>query len=215
MTNKTCSTILLVDDHPIMRKGLSYRIGIEDDFEIVGEADSIHKALEIVENVKPQVAIIDISLKNESGFELIQQLTKEYSDLKILVLSMHQNPLYAERAIRLGAKGYMVKHEDDDVLIAALRSVIKGDIYLSKQLSSTILTNLLQPSSTQSSVESLTKREMEVFRLIGEGLTSKQIAQKLFLSKSTIDTHRANIRQKLNINSNSELARYAFLFSLW
>jgi DNA-binding NarL/FixJ family response regulator len=202
--------ILIVDDHPIVRDGLALRISAEPDLAICGEAESVMQALERLAEVKADLVIIDISLKSSMGLELISAVAERYPALKILVLSGFEETLYAERAVRAGAHGYLNKQESNDNLIHAIRTVLRGDCYLSEAMKQRMLAKVVRRRNAGTTPgELLTNREMEIFRLIGAGLTTGAIAGQLFLSPHTIDSHRENIKKKLGARNAAELSRQA------
>ncbi|MCP5105592.1 MAG: response regulator transcription factor [bacterium] len=206
-----CSTILLVDDHPIMRDGISQLIALQPDLEVCGEAGSASDALKFLQKETPDLAIVDISLKDINGIELIKEIKTGGHGFPILVLSMHPETLYAERAIRAGAKGYIMKHEPAEKLLQAIRRVLKGKIYLSAEMSEALLDMLLgeKQEAPEHSINRLSDRELEVFTLVGKGLKPKQIAEKLFLSIKTIETYSLRIKQKLNLKDSSQMLQAA------
>ncbi len=212
MTNKKkCFSVLLVDDHPIMRDGIAQLISQQSDLQVQGEAGSASEALKLLQKQLPDMAIIDISLKDISGIELIKEIKAQFKPFPILVLSMHPENLYAERAVRAGARGYIMKHEPAEKLLKAIRKVLKGKTYLSPEMSEKLLDSILNIPTTQeaSPIKRLSDRELEVFRLIGKGLKPKQIADKLYLSVKTIETYTLRLKQKLNLNSASDLLQTA------
>jgi len=203
--------ILLVDDHPIVRQGLGQLIAQEPDMEVCGEAESAPEALRAIANLKPTVAVVDISLKDSSGVELIKDVKVRYPALPVLVLSMHDESFYAERVLRAGARGYVTKEEASETVLAAIRRVLRGEIYLSEKMASKMLSVFVggprQPVG--SSMDLLSDRELEVFELIGRGLQTREVAQKLHLSVKTIESHRANIKRKLGLANATELMQRA------
>ncbi|HEY3862476.1 MAG TPA: response regulator transcription factor [Verrucomicrobiae bacterium] len=203
--------VLVVDDHPLMRKGVSQLIDQERDLMVVGEAEDAHKAITAVESAKPDVALIDISLNGTSGIELLKNLKVRFPKLKMLVLSMHDESVYAHRALRAGACGYIMKQEGTEKVLTALRKVIRGEIYLSERLGSRMLHTLVNGRSSMaaSPVEELSDRELEVFNLIGQGHGTRPIAERLHLSVKTIESHRAHIKEKLNLTNATELVHHA------
>jgi DNA-binding NarL/FixJ family response regulator len=208
---KTRRTILIVDDHPIFRHGLAQLINQEHDLEVCGEAEDYHSALTCVERLAPDLVIVDITLKNMSGIDLIKDLHRFYRTLPMLVISMHEESLYAERSLRAGARGYIMKQEASESVIDAIRQVLQGRIYASRDVTDRLLTRFVegQHSTLESPVHALTDRELEVFRLIGEGLGLSEIADRLNLSAKTIGTYRERIKDKLGIKNATELLRYA------
>lgn len=207
--------ILIVDDHPIVRDGLSQLLNKQIDLEACGEAENASSALNAVASLGPDLVIVDISLEGKSGLELIADLVARYPELPILVLSMHDETVYAERALRAGAKGYIMKTEPPDLVIASVRRVLAGQVYVSEKLVPKLLTRMVGASSGSlaSPVERLSNREFEIFLLIGNGMGTKQIADTLHLSTKTVDTHKEHIKEKLHLASSSELLQYAVHWS--
>ena len=204
--------ILVVDDHPMMREGLRQLIASEPDLEVCCEAEDAATALRSIEEHHADLAIVDISLKESSGLELIKDLRIRRPVLPVLVLSMHDESLYAERVLRAGGQGYLMKHEGGEKIMAAIRHVLSGRIYLSEKMSDRLLGQLAGKRAAPAagpSVERLTDREFEVFQLIGGGRTTRQIAEKLHVSVKTVEAHRVNIKQKLNLATAPELIRFA------
>lgn len=212
MVNKRRSPvkILIVDDHPSVREGLALRISLHSDLEVCGEADSEDQALALVKQMAPDLVLVDISLKNGHGIELIKRIRSLDPAIKMLVITGFQESLYAERAFRAGALGYLNKQESNEKMIEAIRTVLAGERFLSPKMSRRLISQALGASDvTKSPVEQLTDRELEIFRMIGEGLTTSAIANRLFLSTHTIDTHRENIKRKLGVSTAAELSRAA------
>jgi DNA-binding NarL/FixJ family response regulator len=204
--------ILIVDDHPIVRDGLEHILHKEEDMHICAYAEDAETAIAAINEHTPDIAIVDISLKGEkSGLELTKKIHSLYPKLPVLILSMHDESTYAQRVIRLGARGYIMKHEMTSAIVQAIRKVIDGDIYLSNKMTSRFLDDLMfeQSRNVKSNVEKLTNRELEVFRLMGEGKMTSEIAETLAVSVKTIDTHRLRIKEKLNLKNSSELIKYA------
>ena len=204
--------ILVVDDHPMMREGLRQLIASEPDLEVCCEAEDAATALRSIEEHQADLAIVDISLKESSGLELIKDLRIRRPVLPVLVLSMHDESLYAERVLRAGGQGYLMKHEGGEKIMAAIRHVLSGRIYLSEKMSDRLLGQLAGKRAAPAagpSVERLTDREFEVFQLIGGGRTTRQIAEKLHVSVKTVEAHRVNVKQKLNLATAPELIRFA------
>ena len=203
--------ILIVDDHPLVREGLIGLISAQPDFEICGEASGVAEARELVELNAPDVAIIDLTLQDGNGIELIKELKEKWAALKLLVLSMHEESLFAERALRAGAAGYVHKHEASRTIVHAVRTVLEGRLYLSQRLTQRMLKRAVRPGgdTDRSPIERLSDREMEVFELLGDGLTSRQIATRLQLSPKTVETHREHIKDKLELKNSTELTKHA------
>src|SRR5579863_3692343 len=183
--------VLIVDDHPYMRRGLAQTINDQPDLEVCGEAGSLTEAVEIVESCNPNLAVVDISLGAESGIELILVLHEKWPEIRVLVSSMHDETLFAERALRAGAMGFVNKGEPPDVFVTALQRVNSGQIYLSERMTKRMLGQVLaDKDANRSPIETLSNRELEVFEMIGKGLATKQIAGRLGLSPKTIETYR-------------------------
>jgi DNA-binding NarL/FixJ family response regulator len=208
---KDATRVLIVDDHPLMRKGVGQLIDQEPDLAVVGEAEDAYKAIIAIESTKPDVALIDITLNGTSGIELVKDIKVRYPKLKMLVLSMHDESVYAHRALRAGASGYIMKQEGTEKVLLALRKVLQGEVYLSERLGNRMLHTLVngRTSLTTSPVEALSDRELEVFSLIGQGHGTRAVAEKLHLSIKTIESHRAHIKEKLNLQSATELVHHA------
>jgi DNA-binding NarL/FixJ family response regulator len=207
--------ILIVDDHPMMRQGLAQLVGAEPDLIVCGEVDSAESALDAVGKSKPDLVLADISLPGKNGLELIKDFQAVQPGLPVLVISMHDESLYAERVLRAGGRGYIMKQEGGRKLMLALRQVLAGKIYVSEKISADILENFSgHHAGTQSSpVEKLTDREFEVFQHLGQGRGTRDIAEKLHLSVKTVEVHRANIKAKLKLKSAPELIRFAVRWS--
>lgn len=207
---RTLAKIAIVDDHPIVREGLTLRISTQPDLEVCGEAETEAEAFLLVQATRPDLVIVDISLKGGHGIDLIKRLNALDTPPKMLVVSGFRESLYAERAMRAGAMGYLNKQESNDQLLVAIRNVLAGQHYVSPDLGFRLVNKALgKPTESKSPRELLTARELEVFRLIGEGETSGAIASRLFLSTHTIDTHRENIKRKLDIKTAGALTRAA------
>jgi DNA-binding NarL/FixJ family response regulator len=208
--------ILLVDDHPIVRERLAELIGQELDLAVCGEAEDAREAIKAVEALRPDLAIVDITLKDTYGIELIKQLKELHPKLPILVLSMHDESLYGERALRAGAKGYLTKQEATKKVIDAIRRVLRGEIYVSEKMAATLLRKVagVKSAAGGSPVDVLSDRELEVFQLLGQGQTIRQIAENLYVSVKTVEAHREHIKQKMKFKSSSELLRYAIQYTL-
>ena len=204
--------IVIVDDHPILRQGLTNLINQEKDLEVCAQTEDAHQAMQSIKSLKPDVAIVDISLKETSGIELIKDIKNHFPNLLVLVLSMHDEFLYAERALRAGAKGYIMKEAATENVILAIRKILDDQIYLSDAMTAQFLRRLAngEPLIGSSSMERLSDRELEVFNLIGRGRGTRQIAEELHLSIKTIETYRENIKKKLNLADAPELLHYAF-----
>jgi len=203
--------ILLVEDHPIFRLGLAELINNEDDLVVVGGAESLNQALAAVEDLSPDLVVADITLHESDGIDLVKELSRRYKNLPVLILSMHDEFLYAERALRAGARGYIMKQEAMESIVSAIRNVLDGKVYLNDAMKEHILAGIADgaAASDKAPIERLTDRELEVFGLIGLGFTTREIARKLHLSIKTIGTYRERIKEKLNLKHATELVRYA------
>jgi DNA-binding NarL/FixJ family response regulator len=204
--------VLIVDDHPPVREALALRIGRQADLEVCGEAADTREALRLVGQCQPDVAVIDISLKTGNGIDLIKRIKDRNDHVRILVWSMHSESLYAERALRAGALGYVNKDQATDRIVEAIRRVLEGKVYLSETMTEALLQRAVggtREGATRSPVELLADRELEVFRLIGEGVKTTEIAERLHLSVKTVETYRDRIRQKLDLSDGTKLAHYA------
>ncbi|MFZ7127964.1 MAG: response regulator [Desulfobacterales bacterium] len=203
--------ILVVEDHPIFRLGLREFINQEDDLTVCGEAEDVSFAWKEIHRLRPDLVIADITLHESDGIELVKEITRRFRDLPVLILSMHDEFLYAERALHAGARGYIMKAEAMEVVVTAIRQVLEGKIYLNERVKEYILANLARHPLGQekSPINRLTNRELEVFSLIGQGLSTREIADRLHLSIKTIGTHRERIKWKLNLKSANELLRHA------
>lgn len=207
--------ILIVDDHPMTRYGIAQLLKQEPDLDVCGEAESAQQALLVVKAVRPKLVVADLSMPGKHGLEFIKDLRAMYPDVAVLVLSMHDENLFAERALRAGARGYIMKNEGGAKLVQAVRRVLENKIYVSEALSTSILDHLSgrRSRSEESALGRLTDREFEVFQLLGQGLRTQEIGQRLHLSVKTVDTHRMHIRKKLNIKSAPELIKHAVRFT--
>ncbi len=203
--------VLLVDDHPVLRRGLAQMINQEPDMMVCGEAEDAGKGFELVGTLNPDVAVVDISLKTGNGIELVKNVKARYPELPVLMLSMHDESLYAERALRAGSRGYIMKEEASEQVLLAIRRVLTGDIFLSERMKSKMINQLANGVRTVvSPLEQLTDRELQVFRLIGEGHSTRQIASELHLSVRTVEAYREYIKSKLNLKNATELVQHAF-----
>ena len=203
--------ILIVDDHPMMRTGLAQLIGNEPDLKVCAEADNAGQAIDLVAKQKFDLALLDISLPDKSGLELIKDIRALRPELPVLVVSMHDEMIYAERVLRAGGRGYIMKQEGGEKFLQAIRQVLAGQIFVSEKMSARILEVFSgrQPEKSSSPVQKLTDREFEVFQLIGQGIGTRAIADQLHLSVKTVEVHRANIKDKLDIQTATDLVRYA------
>lgn len=206
------SRILIVDDHPAVREALAMRIGRQPDMEVCGEASDLSEALRLVNDTRPDVAIVDISLKTGCGIDLIKRIKDRDHTVRMLVWSTHPESLYAQRALKAGALGYINKDQATDKIVDGIRHVREGKVYLSDIMVQTMLRRTVggEPQElTRSPIEALANRELEVFRLIGQGVKTADIAERLHLSVKTIETYRDRIRAKLHLRDGTELARSA------
>lgn len=204
--------IIIVDDHPLMRKGLALSLDGEVDFNVAAQMQSAEEALEQIDARAPDLAIVDISLPGMSGMELLKHMQARYPDIRTLVVSRHDEVLYAERAIRAGARGYVMKLEAADVIVQAVRQVLNGGIYVSDEINERLLLSMAEGGRErlmQSPLEILSDRELEVFELTGQGISTRDIAERLHLSVKTIESYRARIKKKLNLDSATELMQRA------
>jgi DNA-binding NarL/FixJ family response regulator len=204
--------ILVVDDHSIVRHGLAGLLAREKDFSVIGEAGSYEEALEAMAKQTPDVAIVDITLKDKSGIDLIRSAREKYPDVKCLVLSMHDESVYAEKALLAGAQGYVMKEKADEVIVDALRTVLRGEVFVSGETATRMLNRFTRKEKGETpehGVEALTERELEVFQDIGQGLSTRKIADKLGLSDRTVEVHRAHIKRKLRCEDAAQVFREA------
>jgi DNA-binding NarL/FixJ family response regulator len=203
--------ILIVDDHPILRKGLSMVINQEPDLMVIGEAEDAQTALEMIESLMPDMVIVDLSLPGVDGIELIKSIKLRHRDLPALVVSMHDESLFAERALRAGARGYIMKQEAVENMLIAIRRVLNGEIFVSDKVATKMLETLISgdAKTVRSPLDLLSNRELTVFRLIGQGFKTSQIADRLHLSVKTIESYRSHIKEKLKIDTGTDLMKYA------
>ncbi len=203
--------VFVVDDHPIVRQGLSLLINQEADLFVCGEAEEMHSALQAIASSNPDILIVDISLNGPDGLELLKNARITSPRLPVLILSMHDESIYAERALRAGANGYIMKQEATDKVLVAVRRILSGEIYVSDRIANHMLRHYVRGShpAERSSVSELTDRELEVFRLIGEGHGTRQIAETLHLSVKTVESYQAHIKEKLSLRSARELVQHA------
>ncbi len=203
--------VFVVDDHPIVRQGLTLLINQEADLTVCGEAEEMHSALSAILAVKPDILIVDISLNGPDGLELLKNVRLNSPRMPVLILSMHDESIYAERALRAGANGYIMKQEATEKVLVALRRILSGEIYVSDKIANSMLQHYVRGAnpSEHSSIAELTDRELEVFRLIGEGHGTRQIADALHLSIKTVESYQAHIKDKLSLRSARELVQHA------
>jgi len=205
------ASVYIVDDHPLLVQGLTDLINAQPDMKVTGTTPEWTVALSQFQKEKPDVVILDITLKNANGVEVLKNLRVHFPDLRVLMLSMHDESLYAMRALKAGAQGYIMKAAATEKVITAIRQILSGELYLSEEMSRRAMATLVgrKKETGGSPLEDLSDRELEVFTLIGEGLTTRQIADKLHLSVKTIETHRAHIKEKLNLKNSTELVQHA------
>lgn len=202
--------VLIVDDHPVVREGLSMQIATQPDLKVCGEAEDVPGALALLDSVKPDVAIVDISLKNGSGLDLIRRIKDRNDSVRILVWSMYPDSLFAERSLRAGAHGYLHKGQATNHLLNAIRVVLAGKVYLSGELAEKLLHRMVGGKLPERSpIERLSDRELQVFEMIGQGLNTETIAAKIRVSPKTVDTYRARIKEKLDVVHVTELVQRA------
>jgi DNA-binding NarL/FixJ family response regulator len=207
--------VLLVDDHDVVRRGIASLFAAEPDLEICGEADDVESALAAINRTKPHLVLLDMSLKEGDGLEVLRRMREEHPEVLALVLSMYDETVYAERALRAGAKGYVKKIDVAQTIIAAIRKVLAGQVYVSEAVASGMLQRIScgKPSATEVPVERLSDRELQILRNIGRGMSNREIADQLFISTKTVESHREHIKQKLGLASSGDLLRYAIEFS--
>jgi DNA-binding NarL/FixJ family response regulator len=205
------SRVLVVDDHPLVREGLTNLINGQDDLVVCGEAKDSAQAINGIVKARPDLALIDISLQNESGLELVKQLRRQFPQVALIVLSMHDEGLYAERALRAGARGYVMKHETSKSVLASIRRVLGGGVYVSERIVNRMTQRLTSfyGAIASSPIERLSDRELEIFRLLGQGRTTSQIAGDLNLSLKTVQAYCARAKEKFGVTSLTELLRAA------
>jgi len=202
--------IVIVDDHPLFRKGLEQLINSSDDaFHICGEAGDAAEGMSVIRQLKPELAIVDLSLPGANGIELIKNIRAEFPKLPVLILSMHDESLYALRALRAGAQGYVMKQEALENVIVAIREVLAGRPYLSHDMSAKLITNFASGTNEANPTDKLSDRELEILELIGKGHDVRDIAKALHISAKTVETHRAHIKEKLNLKNARQVTRFA------
>lgn len=204
-TEKAPIRVVLVEDHQMFREWLAHLITKKASSSVVGEADNIRDALRLIQETEPDIAIVDISLRGSSGLELIKDLKAHGLNTPVLVLSMHQEALYAERVLRAGARGYITKLEASSTLLKAIKHVLGGGIYLGEKMTATMLEKVTHRTPQGVGMELLADRELEVFQLIGKGFNAREIAEQLHLGESTVDSYRARIKEKLKLRNAAEL----------
>jgi len=208
--------VLVVDDHPVVRQGLALLINREPDLVVCGEAENASTAMQLVTSTNPDILVVDISLDGPDGLDLLKSIRILYPQLPVLILSMHDESIYAERALRAGAQGYIMKQEATEKVLVALRRILSHEIYVSDRISNRMLQRYIgNPGSDRpSSVADLTDRELEVFRLIGDGHSTRQIAESLGISVKTVESYQAHIKDKLSLRTGRELVQHAIQWSV-
>lgn len=208
--------VFVIDDHPIVRQGLALLINQEPDLSVCGEAEEAETILDNIASFTPDIVVLDISLPGSDGIEALKSIRSRHPDLPVLILSMHEESIYAERALRAGANGYIMKQEATDTVLVALRKILAGDVYISDRATSKMLQRIVARPATSphTSIASLSNRELEVFRLIGSGLGTREIAEKLQLSAKTVESYQAHIKRKLDLPSARALVQHAIEWKL-
>jgi DNA-binding NarL/FixJ family response regulator len=209
-------TVFVVDDHPLLRQGLALLINQQQDLEVCGEAEEAQAAMEAIAKRRPDILIVDISLNGPDGLDLLKNIRASYPDLPVLILSMHDEAIYAERALRARANGYIMKQEATEKVLVAVRRILHGEVYLSDRMANKMLQQYISgtPTTIQSRISALSDRELEVFCLIGEGHGTREIAEELHLSVKTVETYQAHIKEKLSLHSGRELIQHAIQWKL-
>lgn len=206
-------TVVVIDDHPAIRDAIADTVATQPDMELAGVAGNAHEAFELVRRTRPQVAVVDISLGDAHGLDLVQNLRAQHPELEVIVFSMYDETVYAERAIRAGARGYVMKSEPTQTVIKAVRAAARGEIYLDPRAASRVIQKIVtgneQKSSSHSGLEELTDREMAVFAMLGQGHSVEAIAERLNLSRKTVETYRRRAKEKLGLSTVAELLQYA------
>jgi len=210
-TDANKKKILIVEDHPIVRRGFASLINHEPDLLVCGDAEDVHGALEAIDRCQPDLVLIDIFLKDSSGIDLIKTLQERCKGLPVLVVSMHEESLYADRVIRAGAMGYVMKREAEQTIVTAIRRILEGRVYLSDRMQERVLLSYSgrRTEAARSPLEALSDRELEIFERLGHGQSIRKIAEDLHLSVKTVDAHRAHIKEKLALESSTEVLQHA------
>jgi len=206
--------ILLVDDHEIVRRGIASLLNTEPDVEVCGEAEDMRSALDAIKQMRPDLVLLDLSLGEGDGLDILRQLREQNSDVLVLVLSMYDETIYAERALRAGAKGYVRKVDVAKTIVGAIRTVLAGQVYVSDTVAAQLLNRLSggKSSSANMPIDKLTDRELQVLRCIGRGMGNDEIAEELFISAKTVESHKEHIKAKTGLASSGDLLRYAIEF---
>lgn len=212
----TKKRILVVDDHPIIRQGLALMLNREADLVVCGEAEDATGAMLVMASARPDILIVDISLNGPDGLDLLKNIRTTHPALPVLILSMHDESIYAERALRAGANGYIMKQEATEKVLVAIRRILNGEIYVSERIANKMLKHYITGAGglKNSSISDLSDRELEVFRLIGEGHGTRQIAEELHLSIKTVESYQAHIKDKLSLRSARELMQHAIQWNM-
>jgi len=215
-TMKKKSKVFIVDDHPIVRQGLIQLINQESDFVICGDVGDISSAMKDIAKKRPDIVLIDIALGQANGIRLIEDIAREFPEILMIALSMHDESVYGERCLKAGARGYLMKQEEPENVITALKKVISGEVYISENLRDMFLNKFINKKgqTPNTSISSLSNRELEVFQLFGQGLKTQQIASELNLSVKTIETHVEHIKRKMNFNNLHELTTHAIRWAV-
>ncbi len=210
------SKVFVVDDHPIVRQGLALMINRESDLLVCGEAEDARTAMQSITTAKPDILVVDISLNGPDGLDLLKNIRMRYPSLPVLILSMHDESVYAERALRAGAQGYIMKQEATEKVLVALRRILSNEIYVSERIANRMLQRYIgnPTAGGPSSIADLTDRELEVFRLIGEGHSTRKIAEDLHISVKTVESYQAHIKEKLSLRSGRELVQHAIQWNI-
>ncbi len=203
--------VIIVDDHPVVREGLAQMINREADLMVCGDAEDMHRALQLIGALKPDILIVDISLKGPDGLDLLKSIRTKDPSLPLLILSMHDEAIYAERALRAGANGYIMKQEATEKVLIALRQILNHEIYVSPAIANKMLQHFVGGAAhpKHSRIDDLSDRELEVLRLMGSGHTTRQIAEDLHLSVKTVESYQAHVKEKLSLKNSRELVQYA------
>jgi DNA-binding NarL/FixJ family response regulator len=209
-------TVFVVDDHPLLRQGLALLINQQQDLEVCGEAEEAQAAMQAIAQRKPDILIVDISLSGPDGLDLLKNVRASYPDLPVLILSMHDEAIYAERALRARANGYIMKQEATEKVLVAVRRILNGEVYLSERMANKMLQQYIggARAAIESRISALSDRELEVFRLIGEGRGTRAIAEEMHLSIKTVETYQAHIKEKLSLRSGRELIQHAIQWKI-
>ena len=210
MTQKSRAQVLIIDDHPLLRRGIAALINTQPDLSVCGELSDARDAIASIQKLNPDIILLDLALQGTSGIEVLKNLKAQFPKIKVLVLSMHDEAIYAPRALRAGAMGYVMKQEAPENVVSALRRVLTGEVALSQNMGAKMLNRMAGKRGTVSSpMDTLSDRELEVFNLLGNGSGTREIASRLHLSVKTIESHRAHIKEKLALDSAAQLVRHA------